>query len=711
MQFFKKVALRFLIAIALLVACEFLFNFLLCPYTYYGRSVNHDLQQVQGTIDTVFVGSSWTYYGYNVDEYEKRMGSTAFNIGTIGQSVEDSYYYLKEITDKNPVKTVYFNVTDTKFTSEPSIDQTMVVNDRLTGLNKLMDLGATVSVDDLPYLLPSFLYKDSFNPKTILNNIKYKMSEDYKNYVPINSFYVKNGYISTNISIKQGNNSEFKATSWDESKVLSKDVDYFNKIISMCKEKQIQIIILTPPFSSAYLQNISNYDGYLNFIRSLCKQNDVDFIDFNLLKDPVFLNDELFHDIAHLNGSGNVKLTDILCDIMQEKHSGKSSDYRFYTSYAEKEQVFNYCTGVKLNISKSQNSDNAIELLAKAANTNNLPLEYRFSIYDPKSGHLNVIRDYNQANTMEYDFSYPGTLKFRVECRAIGSGQNYEAYNENTYTFNTIAEVRLNKEKQGKSAILTASVSDLPSDQLEYQFVETNDGINFQVLQDFGPKNTFLVQKDTALFYRVNVRQIGSSLQYLGYAYDIGPVASATDYSNFDLTGTIDWQDAAKLHLDATSYDTPHLYRFSMWTPGDIYVPITGFGLNDKLDVVLDRPGMYRYLVECKAIGSEDSQAVKKDFFIDLQMPLSSIGLSASAKKGGVSLNVYNPNETILEYQFGYYDKNNNFNVIQDYSTDNKAWCPDSLIKSIPGDVRFQVNCKTIRSSYIEGFASALYKK
>lgn len=114
---------------------------------------------------------------------------------------------------------------------------------------------------------------------------------------------------------------------------------YIRKIIDYCKDKDIDITLFCTPMDELQLISAEDYDNYINQMKGIAEEYDVEFYDFNLAKEEYLpIHDrEHFRNADHLNTAGG----DLFTLFFHEIISGNPSENEkfFYDSYEEKLQA------------------------------------------------------------------------------------------------------------------------------------------------------------------------------------------------------------------------------------------------------------------------------------------------------------------------------------------------------------------------------------
>lgn len=89
------------------------------------------------------------------------------------------------------------------------------------------------------------------------------------------------------------------------SKISTKNLEYLNKIIKLCNEENIRLVLVTTP-----TQMGESEQAYLNYVEKVAIQNNIEFIDLNRKFGEIGLDFSTdFYDTTHLSKFGAEKVT------------------------------------------------------------------------------------------------------------------------------------------------------------------------------------------------------------------------------------------------------------------------------------------------------------------------------------------------------------------------------------------------------------------
>lgn len=479
------------------------------PYSYFGHYVATDLEKEQGTIDTVFLGSSWTYAGYNVDYYDDLMETTvSFNAGTSGQMIIDSYYYLKELLKSNHITTVYYNIGPNKLQYPKNRYSSPVVNDRLSGINKSEHLIASSDFELCQYYLASVRYRENVNIDYILTNIYKKIFESYSssNNSPNvdGTIYEHNGYVGSNEFVPLGNNCNWDVidVSWKEEQIKDYNLFYLEKLYGLCLENNITLILITPPFTVGFLQSCNNYDEYSKYMNNWATQKEVQYIDFNYLINSPFNNDELFKDYSHLNSQGAKVLVQLLCKFLYDK--GEGSRPEFCNKLEERQEMYMRCGGTRLTAQKDRDY---YFLEVEFSGPKDQVTEHKYSVWNGERGQWTIISDYIPRPYFVYKTSNPINSEiFKVESKVKGYDNTVVAYHQTSAQTLNGSQVKLLGNYDYNTMQLTLYVNN-QADKL-YRFSKWINNDSFEIIQDASMTTQCKINLPAQGMYRFKVEVI-----------------------------------------------------------------------------------------------------------------------------------------------------------------------------------------------------------
>lgn len=309
------------------------------------RNLWHYFYENKGEINNLYLGSSHVYSGINAAMLDDINGEHNFNLASARQRPVSSYFLLKEADRTNSLSHVYLELfywCSTNDDFNPS-SETQFYNDNWKNIDYM-----EFSCNKVEYMLrisESEKYIDTLfqfvryrshlgDWDYIKQTMESKRAEGYLAYDGD-----KQGYrYSTKVFLDENRMIEQAGVS-EKNPVGEISKKYICKIISYCKKRDIDITLFCVPIDELQLISTEHYDNYINEIKEIAEEYDVEFYDFNLAKEeylPIH-NNMYFRNTDHLNGEG----ADLFTPFFHEIVSGDPSDNKkfFYNSYEEKLQT------------------------------------------------------------------------------------------------------------------------------------------------------------------------------------------------------------------------------------------------------------------------------------------------------------------------------------------------------------------------------------
>ncbi len=368
-------------------------------------------------IDNVYLGSSHIYCDINPFLMDELTGEDNFNMSTGSQEIISSYYLLKEVLRKHELKHVFlelYYVPSTgisgDYTSKEATTNMWRNTDWMRfSLNKIQAIwdenGKEYLIDAV---LPFTRYRNYlFDYNYIIQRHGEKKSENFLsyNYEMENEkgiiIYQDKGYYYSDWEII---NPLYAAQRNSDEVFLTNDAEeYLRKTIELCQKENIEITLVVSPIYELQMLSIDTYDVYRSQIVEIADEYDVDFYDFNLIKDEYLSlqKPDLFYDVGHLNYKGAELYTRFLYNLVYEnKYTG---DEIFYNSYEDKikeipPQTWGIYTEDYTGIKKYH-----------IASSPRQGLLYRI-VVTPDEGEQYMIQDFDENNIFEITQDGTGTI-------------------------------------------------------------------------------------------------------------------------------------------------------------------------------------------------------------------------------------------------------------------------------------------------------------
>ncbi len=437
----KRRIIKIIGFIAVFLALNALAAFLVTPAEYYIWPIVKDRIVNQGKIDTIFIGASRAYRAFRPSVFDKELQCVSFNAGSQAQTIWGSDYYIKDFVSTNPIKTVVFECSYTRFDKS---DQTSFLADELL-YERLINpwlkarfFFEKFNTDEyLGALSKAHLFKDNYKfdiIKTVLRKKRIAFSGiDPETMETNKTIYDGKGFLFNGFKKSNGTFGVFRPAVWDSTEENKAFISYryLKQMIEYCKDRDIDFILVSAPVPNAYLQMVGEdeYNDIHGFFADIAKEYDIPYYDFNLAKFKVSdLKDENFMDKHHLNGYGSTKFSALCAQIMRDAKDGADISKYFYDSFADLENDIDFVCAASIFAEK--NASNTVDMRAEAAMPSHVKAEYRFLAKAKGEQGFTVIRDYSPETSFNWTPGESKAYTLRVEARAINSNGDREAAGE-----------------------------------------------------------------------------------------------------------------------------------------------------------------------------------------------------------------------------------------------------------------------------------------
>lgn len=396
-------------------------------YLYVDDSTNdwdrvmwHNFYMEDENIDNLYLGSSHVFFSINPFLLDDLNGENNFNLATSGQRLNGSYYLLKEADKEHNLKHVYLEMyyalsTGDKgdYSAPDNLNDACWRNTDYMkwSLNKLAYMLTECKTENYAEtFFPFVRFRNKlFDMSYVKSQMERKSTNEYRNYgnekdVSIDgkvSQYKDKGYYYSEIELSP------RYLAMGEyiikEKPLSEDAEKaLRRIIEYCKQENIALTLYSSPVHELRVLCVEDYDFYVNQIKSIADEYDIEYYDFNLCKEEYLplQGTKYFIDTSHLNADGAMLFTDLFYRVLQ--NTDEENNKIFYSSYNEKKQKAEeqICGIIKL---ESISADGRITYW-KVASYRSEGIKYKIFV-TPYEGQTVMLRDFseNQYFTLPKD--------------------------------------------------------------------------------------------------------------------------------------------------------------------------------------------------------------------------------------------------------------------------------------------------------------------
>lgn len=332
MHNFKKIILH----TALLIF--FVIIILICstlPY-FWGESYYYQDYKVRtslsGKLDTLVIGSSHALRSIKPTVLNEKLNTKAYNLSSPLMSMYGRYVMLEKEINRSPIKTVYLEISYNALTLDKKnlgLEGDLYVLGRLDNVFERINFFTNAFTPDEYKKVFSDIIVRSKNSFSIHNTI-----EQYETF----------GYLSmlsNNQLLSDETKEKIKNTKVLDTKIKEESLNYFDKIIKLCKKNDIRVILVVTPVTERMIIECNNLDDIFSQYIDLARKNNCEYYDFNLDKSRMKLYSEetSFYDITHMSDSGAEIFSNRLAEIIKDVDRGNNVSNYFLNSYTELKKI------------------------------------------------------------------------------------------------------------------------------------------------------------------------------------------------------------------------------------------------------------------------------------------------------------------------------------------------------------------------------------
>ena len=322
----RKIVIRLALILVVVIVYENIVDYAYRPYKDSVTYTMQDRKKLEGTLETVFCGTSSVQRGISPEMMNEELDTVSFNLATSLQLMDGTYHLLRSVVEENPVETVFLGVApDLMMREDEPTDSKVLVYERMTDWkDKVSYLIDGCSIQEWPYImLYSTRVEDYFDFDYVQENIEFKRSKEYKTRKTGKIRYRNNGMYSLKKSTneKQVTFLEKKESTFQADLLNKKKETYYRKTIEYCKENNIEVVLVYVPISGNAVENLGDITPVHEYYAELAKEYDIAFFDFNYYKELVTTFDnQKFESGKHLNYKGAKEFTKLLAEVYKAYH-------------------------------------------------------------------------------------------------------------------------------------------------------------------------------------------------------------------------------------------------------------------------------------------------------------------------------------------------------------------------------------------------------
>ena len=292
--------------------------------------------ELAGKIDFLMIGASHGLTAFVPQVIDKELGVNSYNISSPMMTTSSKYFLLNKELKRNPVKTVVLEVSFDSLSrnekKENAIGDANTVHRADSFQEALMYLFKNVGFHDWLNVYARIFMHGLSNTKDLLRHNK-------KNKI---HYEDKGSHLLETIDISLSEKQCRKLAKTIKIKNIYNSATFkrFCKIVDLCKQNNLHIIIVVVPISDNLICKIDDLDSFRVFLSDYCKEAKIEYYDFNLIKSrySLFNDASSHHDLDHMSRSGAEIFSRLFSETLTKASQGESTDSLFYKSYAEMEK-------------------------------------------------------------------------------------------------------------------------------------------------------------------------------------------------------------------------------------------------------------------------------------------------------------------------------------------------------------------------------------
>jgi hypothetical protein len=276
-------------------------------------------QRADNSIDVLIIGNSHAYCTFDPAFISGTIGKRVYNAALPDQKIDTAYYNLKKLLGRQKPEIVILEAFT--FGRSNSEYQGYVANIDALDFN-IDKIKACFEIfpDKLEAArMLSSLYRCHSNwkkPEIVKKNLKYLLGMSGNASDNSDGFYALQSRMSEDTIKKYRESQDSKFT----PVIDEYSVGYFDRIVELCRDRNIRLIVAMAPFNNIYLEKV-NYGVIYDKMAGICSDAGVEYLDFNMLYDTLELDfgdfEDAFHNAQHMNKWGAEKVSKYLAQYLK----------------------------------------------------------------------------------------------------------------------------------------------------------------------------------------------------------------------------------------------------------------------------------------------------------------------------------------------------------------------------------------------------------
>ena len=231
-------------------------------------------EQDENSLDLIFFGSSQSYASFDPRIIDEKTGLNTWNLATAQQPIPITYYYMKEALKTQHPKYFVLEIRMLSWNNEYA--EGGIVRGAVDGMkltqNKIDAVNTSVKDerDRLSYLFNFIMYHSRYKELS-KDDIKWAWPSKKIKYSEKGYVYLKSDE-ETNID----NDEIISKSKGKEEELLAINQEYFDKIINLAEENNIQLILVKVPCQLDLFGEMQ-----YNTVKKIAAEKNLIYIDYN----------------------------------------------------------------------------------------------------------------------------------------------------------------------------------------------------------------------------------------------------------------------------------------------------------------------------------------------------------------------------------------------------------------------------------------------
>jgi len=334
MHNFRKIIIHSLL---ILIFVVILLVGYMAPY-FYGEVYYYQDYKVRkslsGEIDTLFVGSSHALRSIKPTVLNEKLDIKSYNLSSPLMSMFGRYTLLKKEVERNPIKTVYIELSYNALTLDREklgFEGDLYVLGRLDNTIERLNFSKKAFSKDEYSKVFSDTIRRSANAISKFSNDKVEQYETF-GYLPVPTR-------DQSLSIEE--KKDLFNTGHLDTIIKTENLNYFNKFIELCKKNNIRIVLVVTPVSESMILKYDNIEHVFSQYIDLAQKHNCEYYDFNLdiKRAELYSEKKSFYDTLHMSDDGAEIFSHRLSEIIKKVDKGIDVSNEFYESYDKLKEI------------------------------------------------------------------------------------------------------------------------------------------------------------------------------------------------------------------------------------------------------------------------------------------------------------------------------------------------------------------------------------